>query len=198
MVVDSTALCEQVTKDVIDGAFKSAGQRCSALRILLLQDDCYDESISMISGAMRELGFGNPKHLDVDCGPVINSAAQIKLRNYIDQARQNNQVIEELDFESINGHFVSPTLIRLDSIDDINEEFFGPVLHVLSYKNGDLEKTIDQLNSKGFGLTFGIHSRIEKKVKEISSRVNAGNIYINRNQIGAVVGSQPFGGEGLS
>ena len=198
MVVDSTALCEQVTRDVIDGAFKSAGQRCSALRILLLQDDCYDESISMISGAMRELGFGNPKHLDVDCGPVINSAAQIKLRNYIDQARQNNQVIEELDFESINGHFVSPTLIRLDSMDDINEEFFGPVLHVLSYKNGDLEKTIDQLNSKGFGLTFGIHSRIDKKVKEISSRVNAGNIYINRNQIGAVVGSQPFGGEGLS
>ena len=198
MVVDSTALCEQVTRDVIDGAFQSAGQRCSALRILLLQDDCYEEAISMIRGAMRELGLGNPKYLDIDCGPVINSAAQIKLQSYIEKARKNNQVIEELDFEPKNGHFVSPTLIRLDSMDGINEEFFGPILHVLSYKNGDLEKTIDELNSKGFGLTFGIHSRIEKKVQEISSRVNAGNIYINRNQIGAVVGSQPFGGEGLS
>ena len=198
MVVDSTALCEQVTRDVIDGAFKSAGQRCSALRILLLQDDCYDEAMSMIRGAMRELGFGNPKHLDIECGPVINSAAQIKLQNYIEKARQNNKIIEELDFDSKNGHFVSPTLIRIDSMNDINEEFFGPILHVLSYKNGDLEKTIDQLNSKGFGLTFGIHSRIEKKVQEISLRVNAGNIYINRNQIGAVVGSQPFGGQGLS
>jgi len=198
MVVDSTALCEQVTRDVIDGAFKSAGQRCSALRILLLQDDCYDEAISMIRGAMREIGFGNPKHLDVECGPVINSAAQIKLQNYIDKARQKNQVIEELDFESKNGHFVSPTLIRIESMDEINEEFFGPILHVLSYKNDDLEKTIGQLNSKGFGLTFGIHSRIEQKVQDISSMVNAGNIYINRNQIGAVVGSQPFGGEGLS
>lgn len=198
MVVDSTALCEQVTRDVIDGAFKSAGQRCSALRILLLQDDCYDDAINMIRGAMRELSLGNPKHLDVDCGPVINSAAQIKLQQYIDKARQNNQIIEELEFEQKNGHFVSPTLIHLNSIKDINEEFFGPILHVISYKNDDLEAIIDQLNLKGFGLTFGIHSRIKKKVREISSRVNAGNVYINRNQIGAVVGSQPFGGEGLS
>ena len=198
MVVDSTALFEQVTRDVIDGAFKSAGQRCSALRILLLQEDCYDEALSMIKGAMREIGFGDPKYLDVDCGPVINLAAQIKLQNYIDKARQNNQIIEELDFQSKNGYFVSPTLIRIESMDEINEEFFGPILHVLSYKNKDLEKTIDQLNSKGFGLTFGIHSRIEHKVQDISSKVNAGNIYINRNQIGAVVGSQPFGGEGLS
>ena len=198
MVVDSTALCEQVTRDVIDGAFKSAGQRCSALRILLLQDDCYDEAISMIKGAMKEIGFGNPKHLDIECGPVISSAAQIKLQKYIDKARQKNQIIQELDFKPESGFFVSPTLIRLDTIDDINEEFFGPILHVLSYKNNELEKTIDQLNSKGFGLTFGIHSRIENRVNDISLRVNVGNIYINRNQIGAVVGSQPFGGEGLS
>ena len=198
MVVDSTALCEQVTRDVIDGAFKSAGQRCSALRILLLQDDCYENTINMIVGAMKELSIGNPKNLDVDCGPIINSAAQIKLKKYITKARQNNQVIEELVFEPQNGHFVAPTLIRLNSIEDIHEELFGPILHVISYKNDDLETIIDQLNAKGYGLTFGIHSRIDKKVKEISSRVNVGNVYINRNQIGAVVGSQPFGGEGLS
>ena len=198
MVVDSTALCEQVTRDVIDSAFKSAGQRCSALRILMIQDDCYEEVVSMIKGAMKEIGCGNTKYLDIECGPVINSAAQNKLQSYIDKARRNNQIIEELDVKSKIGFFVSPTLIRLESMDDIQEEFFGPILHVLSYKDDELEKTIDQLNSKGFGLTFGIHSRIEKKVKDISLRVNAGNIYINRNQIGAVVGSQPFGGEGLS
>ena len=198
MVVDSTALCEQVTRDVIDSAFKSAGQRCSALRILMIQDDCYEEVVSMIKGAMKEIGCGNPKYLDIECGPVINSAAQIKLQSHIDKARHNNQIIEELDIKSQIGFFVSPTLIRLESMDDIHEEFFGPILHVLSYKDDELEKTIDQLNTKGFGLTFGIHSRIEKKVKDISLRVNAGNIYINRNQIGAVVGSQPFGGEGLS
>ena len=198
MVVDSTALCEQVTRDVIDGAFKSAGQRCSALRILMLQDDCYENTIEMIRGAMKELTIGNPQHLDVDCGPVINPAAQIKLKKYIAKARQKNQVIEEVDFDSKNGHFVSPTLIHLNSIDDINEEFFGPILHVISYRSEELEVIIDQLNAKGYGLTFGIHSRIDKRVKEIVSRVNAGNVYINRNQIGAVVGSQPFGGEGLS
>ena len=198
MVVDSTALNEQVTRDVIDSAFKSAGQRCSALRILLLQDDCFDEAISMIKGAMRELKIGNPRYLSTDCGPVINSDSQVKLQNYIDQLRARNQVIEELEFKSNSGYFVSPTLIHLNSIEEINEEFFGPILHVISYKSEDLENVIDQLNEKGFGLTFGIHSRIDKRVKEISSRVNAGNVYINRNQIGAVVGSQPFGGEGLS
>ncbi len=198
MVVDSTALNEQVTRDVIDSAFKSAGQRCSALRILVLQDDCFDEAITMIKGAMRELQIGNPRYLSTDCGPVINSDSQVKLQNYIDQLRERNQVIEELQFESNSGYFVSPTLIHLNSIEEINEEFFGPILHVISYKSEDLERVIDQLNEKGFGLTFGIHSRIDKRVKEISSRVNAGNVYINRNQIGAIVGSQPFGGEGLS
>ena len=164
----------------------------------MIQDDCYEEVVTMIKGAMKEISCGKPKYLDIECGPVINSAAQIKLLSYIDKARRNNQIIEELDIKSKIGFFVAPTLIRLESMDDIQEEFFGPILHVLSYKDDELEKSIDLLNSKGFGLTFGIHSRIEKKVKDISLRVNAGNIYINRNQIGAVVGSQPFGGEGLS
>ena len=198
MVVDSTALCEQVTRDVIDGAFKSAGQRCSALRILMIQEECFDETLKMIQGAMMELRIGNPKHLSTDCGPVINREAQVKLQSYIEKSRKRNQIIKDIQCDLKTGYYVTPTIINLKSIDEINEEFFGPILHVISYKSDELEYMIDQLNAKGFGLTFGIHSRIDKQVEEITSRVNAGNIYVNRNQIGAVVGSQPFGGEGLS
>ena len=198
MVVDSTALCEQVTRDVIDGAFKSAGQRCSALRVLMIQEECFDETLKMIQGAMMELRIGNPKHLSTDCGPVINREAQVKLQSYIEKSRKRNQIIKDIQCDLKTGYYVTPTIINLKSIDEINEEFFGPILHVISYKSDELESMIDQLNTKGFGLTFGIHSRIDKQVEEITSRVNAGNIYVNRNQIGAVVGSQPFGGEGLS
>ncbi|MDB4038598.1 bifunctional proline dehydrogenase/L-glutamate gamma-semialdehyde dehydrogenase PutA [Candidatus Thioglobus sp.] len=198
MVVDSTALCEQVTRDVIDGAFKSAGQRCSALRILMIQEECFDETLKMIQGAMMELRIGNSKHLSTDCGPVINHDAQVKLQGYIEKCRKRNQIIGEIQCDLQTGYYVTPTIINLKSIDEINEEFFGPILHVISYKSNELESMIDQLNAKGFGLTFGIHSRIDKQVEEITSRVNAGNVYVNRNQIGAVVGSQPFGGEGLS
>ena len=198
MVVDSTALCEQVTRDVIDGAFKSAGQRCSALRVLMIQEECFDETLKMIQGAMMELRIGNPKHLSTDCGPVINREAQVKLQSYIEKSRKRNQIIKDIQCDLKTGYYVTPTIINLKSIDEINEEFFGPILHVISYKSDELEYMIDQLNAKGFGLTFGIHSRIDKQVEEITSRVNAGNIYVNRNQIGAVVGSQPFGGEGLS
>jgi len=198
MVVDSTALCEQVTRDVIDGAFKSAGQRCSALRLLMIQEECFDETLKMIQGAMMELSIGNPKYLSTDCGPVINHDAQVKLQSYIEKSRKRNQIIGEMQCDLKAGYYVTPTIINLKSIDEINEEFFGPILHVISYKSNELESMIDQLNAKGFGLTFGIHSRIDKQVEEITSRVNAGNIYVNRNQIGAVVGSQPFGGEGLS
>lgn len=198
MVVDSTALCEQVTRDVIDGAFKSAGQRCSALRILMIQEECFDETLKMIQGAMMELKIGNPKYLSTDCGPVINYDAQVKLQSYIEISRKRNQIIGEIQCDLKTGYYVTPTIINLKSIDEINEEFFGPILHLISYKSNELESMIDQLNTKGFGLTFGIHSRIDKQVEAITSRVNAGNIYVNRNQIGAVVGSQPFGGEGLS
>jgi len=193
--VDSTALSEQVTRDVLDSAFKSAGQRCSALRILLIQDECFDLTISMIKGAMLELKLGNPKYLSTDCGPVINADAETKLQGYIDQ---QNKVIAGVKNELSSGYYVAPTIIQLDSIDDINEEFFGPILHVIRYTSDNLMDTIDRLNVKGYGLTFGIHSRIKKQVDEITSRVNAGNIYVNRNQVGAIVGSQPFGGEGLS
>ena len=198
MVVDSTALSEQVTRDVLDSAFKSAGQRCSALRILLIQDECFDETISMIKGAMLELKLGNPKYLSTDCGPVINADAKTKLQGYIDQLSSQNKVIAGVKNELSSGYYVAPTIIQLDSIDDINEEFFGPILHVIRYSSDNLMDTIDRLNAKGYGLTFGIHSRIKKQVDEIKLRVNAGNIYVNRNQVGAIVGSQPFGGEGLS
>jgi len=198
MVVDSTALSEQVTRDVLDSAFKSAGQRCSALRILLIQDECFDETISMIQGAMLELKLGNPKYLSTDCGPVINADAKTKLQSYIDRLSSQNKVISGVKNELSSGYYVAPTIIQLDSIDDINEEFFGPILHVIRYSSDNLMDTIDRLNAKGYGLTFGIHSRIKKQVDEIKLRVNAGNIYVNRNQVGAIVGSQPFGGEGLS
>ncbi len=198
MVVDSTALSEQVTRDVLDSAFKSAGQRCSALRILLIQDECFDETISMIKGAMLELKLGDPKYLSTDCGPVINTDAKTKLQNYIDRLSAQNKVIAGVKNELTSGYYVAPTIIQLDSIDEINEEFFGPILHVIRYSSDNLMDTIDRLNTKGYGLTFGIHSRIKKQVDEITSRVNAGNIYVNRNQVGAIVGSQPFGGEGLS
>jgi len=198
MVVDSTALSEQVTRDVLDSAFKSAGQRCSALRILLIQDECFEETISMIKGAMLELKLGNPKYLSTDCGPVINTNAKTKLQSHIDRLSAQNKVIAEVKNELSDGYYVAPTIIHLDSIDEINEEFFGPILHVIRYKSDHLTDTIDRLNAKGYGLTFGIHSRIKKQVDEITSRVNAGNIYVNRNQVGAIVGSQPFGGEGLS
>jgi len=164
----------------------------------MIQEECFDQTLKMIQGAMMELSIGNPKHLSTDCGPVINHDAQVKLQSYIEKSRKRNQIIGEIQCDLNTGYYVTPTIINLKSIDEINEEFFGPILHVISYKINELESMIDQLNAKGFGLTFGIHSRIDKQVEEITSRVNAGNIYVNRNQIGAVVGSQPFGGEGLS
>ena len=198
MVVDSTALSEQVTRDVIDSAFKSAGQRCSALRILLIQDDCFDTTISMIKGAMQELILGNPQNLRTDCGPVINLNAKTKLLDHIKSSTLKNTVSLSSSNNISNGHYVAPTIIELDDIDQINEEFFGPILHVIRYSTESLMETIDKLNEKGYGLTFGVHSRIKSQVDQIVSRINAGNIYVNRNQVGAIVGSQPFGGEGLS
>ena len=198
MVVDSTALSEQVTRDVMESAFKSAGQRCSALRILLIQEECFDFISNMIKGAMEELALGNPKHLCTDCGPVINQAAYNKLQAYINNSTAHAKVIARTNHSNIDGYYVAPTMIELESLDDINEELFGPILHIIRYQSDKLEEMILQLNAKGFGLTFGIHSRIKSQVDMLIQKVNAGNIYINRNQVGAIVGSQPFGGEGLS
>ncbi len=197
MIVDSTALHEQAVRDVVASAFQSAGQRCSALRCLYIQEDVKDDFMDMLLGAMDELRLANPWALSSDVGPVIDAEAAEGIHAYIEQARQRGRVIKQMPVPEA-GFFVGPTVISVDGIDDLEREIFGPVLHVASYKADQLDAVIEQINAKGYGLTFGLHTRIEDRVQHIVDRVHAGNIYVNRNQIGAIVGSQPFGGEGLS
>ncbi|KKB81110.1 pyrroline-5-carboxylate dehydrogenase [Devosia soli] len=195
MIVDSTALPEQAVRDIIASAFQSAGQRCSALRILYVQEDAAERTIDMLKGAMEELTIGNPWHLATDIGPIIDEPARKKIQAYVDVHAA--KVIHAMKAPAA-GTFVAPTVIRVGGIEDIPEEIFGPVLHVATFKAEDIDRVIDAINASGYGLTFGMHTRISSRVKKVSAAVHAGNIYINRNQIGAVVGSQPFGGEGLS
>ncbi|WP_375568070.1 bifunctional proline dehydrogenase/L-glutamate gamma-semialdehyde dehydrogenase PutA [Ahrensia marina] len=197
MIVDSTALPEQAIKDIVASAFQSAGQRCSALRILYLQDDVADTFLDMLFGAMDELVIGNPWHLSTDVGPIINQAARAGILNHIEKAEASGAVLKRNNAPS-TGIFVAPTVIKVGGIADLEEEIFGPVLHVATFKAADLQDVIKDINASGYGLTFGIHSRIDDRVQLLSSEIEAGNIYVNRNQIGAIVGSQPFGGEGLS
>ncbi len=195
MFVDSTALSEQVVRDVVISGFQSAGQRCSALRLLLLQEEIADHTIEMLVGAMQELVVGDPANPANDIGPVIDKAAYDRLMAY------RNQVADRIVFEvpvPASGLYVPPTLVRLDSLDDLNTEWFGPIVHVATWPAGKLEETIAAVNAKGFGLTMGLHSRIARVSELVEGRARVGNLYINRSMIGAVVGSQPFGGEGLS
>ncbi|MGI9292553.1 MAG: bifunctional proline dehydrogenase/L-glutamate gamma-semialdehyde dehydrogenase PutA, partial [Pseudomonadales bacterium] len=198
MIVDSTALPEQAIRDVLASAFQSAGQRCSALRILYLQEDVAGHMMDMLFGAMDELRLGTPTDLSVDIGPVIDANAKAKILQHIDQAKNDGRLLKQLDAQFECGYFVGPAVIRVDAIDDLQEEIFGPVLHVATFPAGDINGVIEAINATGYGLTFGMHSRIDDRVQLVVERVMAGNIYVNRNQIGAVVGSQPFGGEGLS
>jgi RHH-type proline utilization regulon transcriptional repressor/proline dehydrogenase/delta 1-pyrroline-5-carboxylate dehydrogenase len=197
MIVDSTALPEQVTRDVIASAFQSAGQRCSALRCIYVQEDVADGLIEMVQGAMDALRVGDPWDVSTDVGPIIDAAARDKIADYINAARDEGRVLHEVPAPS-DGTFIAPTLLRVDGIAQMKEEIFGPVLHVATFKSHQLDQVIDQINETGYGLTFGLHSRIDDRVQSVVDRVHAGNVYVNRNQIGAVVGSQPFGGEGLS
>ncbi len=197
MIVDSTALPEQVVRDVIASAYQSAGQRCSALRVLYLQDEIADLLLEMLMGAMDELSLGNPWLTSSDIGPVIDVSAKEKIEAHIEIARKEDRLLKQLDAPG-EGYFVGPALLSLSSITELNEEIFGPVLHVVRFQSDDLEQVISDINSTGYGLTFGLHTRIDDRVQHIIDSVHAGNIYVNRNQIGAVVGSQPFGGEGLS
>ncbi|WP_432474322.1 bifunctional proline dehydrogenase/L-glutamate gamma-semialdehyde dehydrogenase PutA [Amphritea sp. HPY] len=200
MIVDSTALPEQVVKDVLHSAFNSAGQRCSALRVLYLQEDTAEQIEALLIGAMNTLKIGMPSRPDTDIGPVIDHHALNNLHGHIEHCRHQGLIIHELELrEELNvGYFVPPTLIRLHSINELNGEHFGPILHIIRYQADNLERIIDEINRTGYGLTLGVHSRNSQIINRISQQARVGNIYINRNQVGAVVSSQPFGGMGLS
>ncbi|WP_284947317.1 bifunctional proline dehydrogenase/L-glutamate gamma-semialdehyde dehydrogenase PutA [Acidisoma cladoniae] len=200
LVVDSSALAEQVVGDVLSSAFDSAGQRCSALRILCLQEDIAERTLTMLRGAMRELAIGRPDRLEVDIGPVITAEAQTMLLAHVAAMRARGFPVETLALpeDSAHGTFVAPTLIELGAVSDVTREVFGPVLHVLRFPRGGLDALIDAINATGYGLTFGLHTRIDETASRVLKRISAGNIYVNRNIIGAVVGVQPFGGGGLS
>jgi len=201
MIVDSTALPEQVVDDVISSAFFSAGQRCSALRVLYLHDVIADQVIEMLKGAMDSILVGNPQLLASEVGPVIDQQARTQLLAHIQEisavSLQQHSVALPAEAAS-SGTYVAPTMIEIDSISRLKHEVFGPVLHVIRYCMSDLEQVIHEVNSTGYGLTFGVHSRIENFADYLFRRTRAGNTYINRNTIGAVVGVNPFGGQGLS
>ncbi|MFO7704398.1 MAG: bifunctional proline dehydrogenase/L-glutamate gamma-semialdehyde dehydrogenase PutA [Halopseudomonas sp.] len=199
MLVDSTALPEQVVKDVVHSAFTSAGQRCSALRVLYIQEDIAPRVMELLKGAMAELHVGDPFSRATDLGPVIDADARSGLLKHIETMKAADRLIAETPLsEGLDGYFVAPVAFRLESIKQLDREHFGPILHVITWRNDSLDKVIDEINATGFGLTLGIHSRNEDTALHIDRRVRIGNVYINRNQIGAVVGVQPFGGMGLS
>ena len=202
MIVDSSALTEQVVIDVVSSAFDSAGQRCSALRVLCLQEDSADRVVEMLKGAMAQSRLGNPERLSVDIGPVIDAEAKAGIEKHIQGMREKGRSVYQVAIadgaECKRGTFVMPTLIELDSFDELKREIFGPVLHVVRYNRRNLDQLIEQINASGYGLTLGVHTRIDETIAKVVDNVNAGNVYVNRNVVGAVVGVQPFGGEGLS
>ncbi len=201
MIVDSTALPEQVVDDVITSGFQSAGQRCSALRVLFLQEDIADKVIDMLVGAMKELHVGDPAMLSTDVGPVIDQKALSSLENHVEYLKDKGKLLYECAMPEMHGvgnFFFVPRLYEIDNLSVLREEVFGPCVHIVRFKGDELENVIDQISATGFGLTMGIHSRIEAKTNYLAARSIAGNVYVNRNMIGAVVGVQPFGGRGLS
>ncbi|GGH32400.1 L-proline dehydrogenase /delta-1-pyrroline-5-carboxylate dehydrogenase [Cribrihabitans marinus] len=197
MIVDSTALPEQAVEAIVESAFQSAGQRCSALRCLYVQDDIADDLLTMLKGAMDALQIGDPWHLSTDCGPVIDAEARRGIADHVARARAEGRLLKELP-TTTDGTFAAPALIQIDGIAALEREVFGPILHVVRFKSADLDRVIGDINATGYGLTFGLQTRIDDRVQHVTDAVHAGNIYVNRNQIGAIVGSQPFGGEGLS
>jgi RHH-type proline utilization regulon transcriptional repressor/proline dehydrogenase/delta 1-pyrroline-5-carboxylate dehydrogenase len=200
MIVDSTALPEQVVQDVLASAFDSAGQRCSALRVLCLQSEIAETVLDKMRGAMLELRIGNPCLAKTDIGPVIDADARLSLRAYVESFRKRSRVLMEclLLEEATRGTFVAPAVLEIDSLHELQGEVFGPVLHVLRYESQNLSQLICAINQPGYGLTMGLHSRIDARTELVTARARVGNLYVNRNMIGAVVGVQPFGGEGKS
>ena len=200
MIVDSSALVEQVVADVLASAFDSAGQRCSALRILCLQEEVADRTLAMLKGAMAQLRVGRTDRLATDVGPVITAEAKAGIDAHVKKMRAAGHRVTQvpLDGAAAHGTFVAPTLIELDDVAALEREVFGPVLHVVRYARAELGALIDRINATGYGLTFGLHTRLDETVAFVTARVAVGNVYVNRNVIGAVVGVQPFGGRGLS
>lgn len=195
MIVDSTALPEQVVMDVIASAFLSAGQRCSALRLLLVQEDVYDRTLHMLAGAMDTMIAGDPVDPATDIGPVIDTDAQTKLNDYLQRVRE--RIVHQIDVPDTDT-FVPPSIVRLSEIEDLEQEWFGPILHVTTWRQGQLAETVRRVNALGFGLTMGVHSRIVDAADQVANEARVGNLYVNRSMTGAIVASQPFGGERLS
>ncbi len=198
MVADSSALAEQVVADVLASAFDSAGQRCSALRVLCLQEECADRVLAMLRGALAELSVGDPALLATDIGPVISAAARDDITAHIGAMREAGNAVHQGDVPPGHGFFVAPAIVEIDQISVLTREVFGPVLHVLRYRRDGLERLLAEIDATGYGLTFGLHSRIDATIARVTALSRAGNIYVNRNLVGAVVGVQPFGGHGLS
>ncbi len=200
MIVDSSALLEQVVQDVISSAFHSAGQRCSALRVLYLQEEIADHTIELLVGAMQELVLGDPALLITDVGPVIDNAAVKMLKQHCRRMDREARFLgrAQLPVQFQEGSFFAPCVYEIENLELLTEEVFGPVLHVIRFRSNEIDKVIDAVNNSGFGLTLGVHSRIDRTQEHIARRVRVGNIYVNRSMTGAVVGVQPFGGEGLS
>lgn len=202
MIVDSSALVEQVVADVMASAFDSAGQRCSALRVLCVQEEAADRLVAMLQGAMAESCIGNPARLAVDVGPVIDDEARDGIERHIAGMRGRGRRVfrqgREFGHDTRHGTFVLPTLVELEHLGELQREVFGPVLHLLRYRRRDLGALIGQINGSGYGLTLGVHTRIDETIAQVVAQAQAGNVYVNRNMVGAVVGVQPFGGEGLS
>ena len=205
MIVDSSALTEQVVIDIVASAFDSAGQRCSALRLLCIQEDVADHTLKMLRGAMAECRMGNPERFSTDIGPVIDAEAKANIDRHIQAMRNKGftvyQAVQDNPQDSRewnSGTFVKPTLIELNQVSDLDKEIFGPVLHVVRFTRTTLPKLVEQINASGYGLTLGVHTRIDETIAQVTANARVGNLYVNRNMVGAVVGVQPFGGEGLS
>ena len=201
MIVDSSALTEQVVDDVIDSAFGSAGQRCSACRVLFVQEDVAGKTLTMLKGAMAELQVGDPMDLATDVGPVIDEEALSMLQRHKSRLEGMGKLIACTPLDDSlrrQGHFFAPCAYEIPGLDVLKQEIFGPVLHVIRYRRSELDDIVRQINDTGYGLTVGVQSRIGRFSQQIAKSVQAGNVYINRSTIGAVVGVQPFGGRGLS
>jgi RHH-type proline utilization regulon transcriptional repressor/proline dehydrogenase/delta 1-pyrroline-5-carboxylate dehydrogenase len=197
MIVDSTALPEQAVQAIVESAFQSAGQRCSALRCLYVQEDIAEHIKAMLFGAMDELALNDPWLLSTDSGPLIDQQAYNTIEEHVSKAEAEGRLLKHLKTPE-QGTFFGPVVIQINGIEDLDKEIFGPVLHIATFKAEEINDVIDNINDTGYGLTFGLQTRIDDRVQNVCERIKAGNIYINRNQIGAIVGSQPFGGHGLS